>query len=155
MTGYFLEDFAQGQRFETTPVRLDEADIIAFARKYDPQIFHTDPEAAKDGPFGGLIASGHQTIGTAFAQFVQLGLIVDSSMGGPGMDDIEWPAPVRPGDELHTEVEVIEVRRSRSKPDRGILRMQFTTSVEGTVVSRYKTISMIRVRDAAAAGDAE
>lgn len=146
MPARFLDEFEPGEAFATEPVTLDESDIIAFAERYDPQVFHTDPERARQSPYGGLIASGHQTIGVAFAQFVRLGLFGENSLGGPAMDEIRWSAPVRPGDALETTVTVLEVRESKSRPDRGIIRLQFSTAVGGTEVSRFQTTTFLRRR---------
>ncbi len=146
MTTRFLEDFTVGEVFETAPVTLSADEIIAFAQIYDPQTFHTDPEAAESGPYGGLIASGLQTIAVAFGQFIRLGYYVESSLGGPATDDVDWLAPVRPGDELSTSVEVLAVRPSQSKPDRGILQLQFNTAVDDTTVVRFNTTTFLRRR---------
>lgn len=140
----YLEEFSAGQVFDTEPVTLSEADIIAFADRYDPQVMHTDPLGAKDTAYGGLIASGHQTIGTAFAQFVRIGVFAGSSLGGPAMDEVRWAAPVRPGDTLVTTAEVLEVRESQSRPDRGIVRIQFRTHVGETEVSKFQTTTFVR-----------
>ncbi|MFB3102680.1 MAG: MaoC/PaaZ C-terminal domain-containing protein [Alphaproteobacteria bacterium] len=149
MTTRYLEDFKVGEVMETAPVTLRADDIIEFAQLYDPQAFHTDPEAAKTGPYGGLIASGLQTIAVAFGQFIRLGHIVESSLGGPAADDVEWPAPVRPDAELNTTVEVLEVRPSKSKPDRGVLRVQFNMAAGETVVVRFVSTFFLLRRPAA------
>jgi acyl dehydratase len=147
MTRY-LEDFKVGELMETAPVTLSTDDIIEFARLYDPQSFHTDPEAAKSSPYGGLIASGLQTIAVAFGQFIRLGYFVKSSLGGPACDNVEWLAPVRPDDQLNTIVEVLELRPSKSKPDRGILRLQFTMSVDDLPVVRLISTTFLLRRPA-------
>ena len=118
----YLEDFEPGQIFRTRGMSMDESEIMDFARKYDPQPIHTDREAAAEGPFEGLIASGWHTGSMVFRLWVDLGFMEKSSLGGPGIENLRWLVPVRPGDTLHTEVEIIEARPSRSKPDRGILR---------------------------------
>lgn len=118
----YLEDFEPGQIFRTRGMSMDESEIMDFARKYDPQPIHTDREAAAEGPFGGLIASGWHTGSMVFRLWVDLGFMEKSSLGGPGIENLRWLLPVRPGDTLHTEVEIIEARPSKSKPDRGILR---------------------------------
>lgn len=146
MAARYLEEFSVGQVYDTDPVTLGEADIIEFAERYDPQVMHTDPQGAKDTPYGGLIASGHQTIGTAFAQFVRIGVFSGSSLGGPAMDEVRWAAPVRPGDTLVTTAEVLEVRESQSRPDRGIVRIQFRTQVDGAEVSSFQTTTFVRRR---------
>ncbi len=117
----YLEDFEPGQIFRTRGMSMDESEIMDFARKYDPQPIHTDREAAAEGPFGGLIASGWHTGSMVFRLWVDLGFMEKSSLGGPGIENLRWLVPVRPGDTLHTEVEIIEARPSKSKPDRGIL----------------------------------
>ena len=117
----YLEDFEPGQIFRTRGMSMDESEIMDFARKYDPQPIHTDREAAAEGPFGGLIASGWHTGSMVFRLWVDLGFMEKSSLGGPGIENLRWLLPVRPGDTLHTEVEIIEARPSKSKPDRGIL----------------------------------
>ena len=118
----YLEDFEPGQIFRTRGMSMDESEIMDFARKYDPQPIHTDREAAAEGPFEGLIASGWHTGSMVFRLWVDLGFMEKSSLGGPGSENLRWLVPVRPGDTLHTEVEIIEARPAKSKPDRGILR---------------------------------
>lgn len=146
MAARYWDEFSAGDVFQTEPVVVEESNIIAFAEKYDPQTFHTDPQAAKDTFYGGLIASGHQTIGMAFAQFIRLGLFAENSLGGPAMDEVRWHAPVRPGDKLETSVEVVDVRASKSRPDRGLIRLQFTTRVGDTDVARFQTTTFLRRR---------
>ena len=126
MGSQWFEDFEAGQRFVSQGVTFTEASIIDFATRYDPQRFHIDREAAARTPFGGIIASGFQTLALSFRMFFQLGVIRESGIGAPGIEELHWVAPVRPGDTLHTEAEVIEVRPSRSKPDRGIVRLRYT-----------------------------
>ena len=126
MGNQWFEDFEVGQRFVSQGVTFTEASIIDFASRYDPQRFHVDREAAARTPFGGLVASGFQTLGLSFRKFFELGIIRESGIGAPGIEDLRWTAPVRPGDTLYTEAEVIELRPSRSKPDRGIVRMRYT-----------------------------
>ena len=126
MGNQWFEEFEVGQRFVSQGVTVTEASIIDFASRYDPQRFHVDVEAAARTHFGGLIASGFQTIGLSFRKFFELGVIRESGIGAPGVEELRWTAPVRPGDTLHTEVEVIETRPSRSRPDRGIVRLRYT-----------------------------
>ncbi len=104
---------------------MTEADIISYALAYDPQPFHIDVEAASKSAYGGLIASGQHTFGVGWRMFLQEGLFKACSMGSPGVDELRWTAPVRPGDTIYTEAEVVEKRTSGSKPDRGILRMGY------------------------------
>lgn len=124
-TSLFLDDLEAGRRFTTPGVTLTEGEIIDFAWRYDPQPFHLDVVAARASPYGGLIASGFQTLAVAFRLFIQTGAFRESSMGSPGVDELRWLAPVRPGDTLHCELEVLEVRPSASKPDRGIARVKY------------------------------
>lgn len=121
----FLDDFQAGETFVSPGITVTEGQIIDFAVKYDPQPFHVDVNAASESVYGGLIASGFQTAALCFRLFIQNGMLFESSMGSPGIDDLKFLAPVRPGDTLHTENEVIEVKPSRSKPDRGILRLRY------------------------------
>lgn len=125
MPDRYLEDFRTGERFRSQGVTLTEAELISFALAYDPQPFHIDAEAAAKSPFGGLIASGLQTFALGWRMFLQEGLLRACSLGSPGIDELRWTAPVRPGDTLYTEAEVLEVRPSASKADRGTLRMAY------------------------------
>lgn len=123
MTVYF-EEFQPGQTWELGNYTISEAEIIEFAREFDPQYFHTDPTKAKDSIFGGLVASGWQTIG------IYMRLLVDNlinqtiSLGSPGMEQIRFPNPVRPGDTLSLHYELLEVRNSASRPNMGIARFR-------------------------------
>lgn len=125
MNTRFLDDLIVGDRFISGGLTLTEAEIIDFAFRYDPQPFHLDAVAAAESPYGGLIASGFQSLALCFRLFIQSGVLAGSSMGSPGIDELRWLAPVRPGDTLHSEVEVLEVRPSSSKPDRGIARLRY------------------------------
>jgi acyl dehydratase len=117
----WFEDFTPGQVFETAGATLSEAQILDFALQWDPQPFHLDVEAAAESPYGGLIASGFQTMLVGFRLFLSEGLIRKSSIGSPGMGSLRWLKPVRPGDTLRATVTVVESRPSRSKADRGIM----------------------------------
>src|SRR5689334_5203665 len=118
----FFEDYPVGLAGEYGSVTVSEDDILDFARKYDPQPFHVDPAAAARSPYGGLIASGWHTCALTMRLLVENYLSAESSLGSPGLEELRWPAPVRPGDTLTLRLEVLEARRSQSKPDRGILR---------------------------------
>jgi acyl dehydratase len=126
MTTKFLDDLAAGDKFVTGGVTLTESGIIDFALTYDPQPFHLDAAAAAESIYGGLIASGFQVVALAFRLFIQSGMLAGSSMGSPGIDELRWFAPARPGDTLHAEVEVLAVTPSKSKADRGIARLRYT-----------------------------
>ncbi len=121
----FFEDFTVGRRFRSPGCTLTEAEIVSFALTYDPQPFHIDREAARETPYGGLIASGFQTLSLGFRLFYQTGAIAACSLGGSGIDELRWTTPVRPGDTLSVDVEVVEQRASRSRPDRGRVRMAY------------------------------
>jgi acyl dehydratase len=115
-------EFYVGQVITAGPVTLSEQDIVEFARQWDPQWFHTDPEAAAQGPFGGLIASGWQTCGVAMRLACKAVLDGSESYASPGVDKIRWPNPVRAGEPLSFRAEVQEVRRSAKRPELGVLR---------------------------------
>ena len=122
MIGRYFEEFTPGDEIVSAGRTLTEEAIISFASQYDPQSFHIDTVAAKATSYGGLIASGFQTLAVAFRLFIDTGTIAGTSIGSPGMDDVRWLKPVRPGDTIHTIVRVLEARPSASKPDRGIVR---------------------------------
>ena len=145
----YFEDFKPGDRFESATLTITEALIIEYARFYDPQPFHTDPEAARATVYGGLIASGMQTIGIAFKLFMQTGALAACSLGSPGLDEVRWKAPVRPGDVLRVVAEVLESRPSSSKPDRGIVRILFSTlNQRGETVATFIGNQLCRRRPA-------
>jgi len=125
MTDRYFDDFAVGERFETRGVTLTESGIIDFAMTHDPQPFHIDVEAARRSNYGGLIASGFQTLALGFRMVLETGIFRACSMGSPGFDELRWLKPVRPGDTLHVEIEVKEKKPSTSKPDRGLLRIAY------------------------------
>lgn len=115
----FLDDLTPGFTWESGSRTLTEADILDFARQWDPQPFHTDPEAAKASAYGGLIASGFQTMVVAFTLAYAEEVWNEASMGSPGLDEVRWFHPVRPGDTLRVRAEVLDVTPSKSRPDRG------------------------------------
>jgi acyl dehydratase len=121
----YLEDFAVGQVLEFPPRTVSEEEIIAFARDYDPQPFHLDKEAAKQSLFGGLCASGWHTAGLMMRMLVDHMIGKYASMGSPGVDQLRWVKPVFPGDTLLLRGEVLEVRLSQSKPDRGVITSRY------------------------------
>jgi len=123
----YFEDFRVGRTFESASVTVTEADIVAFARRFDTQPFHLDAEAARQSPYGGLIASGIHTIALTFKLFLDTGALAAASLGSPGLDEIRWLRPVRPGDTLRAVVEVLAARPSSSKPDRGIATFRYQT----------------------------
>ncbi len=147
----YFEDYIEGDvhRFGTIAVETDE--IIAFAKRFDPQTMHLDPEAAKSGPFGGLIASGWHTAGLMTRLFMEHYLTHVASLASPGLDELRWLKPVRPGDALSVRVTVIKAVPSKSKPDRGAI----TSFVEvinqaSEVVMTLKVVNIIAKRMPAA-----
>jgi acyl dehydratase len=145
----YLDDLTPGQQFSSPGITLTEAEIIDFAWRYDPQPFHLDANAAADSPYGGLIASGFQSLAICFRLFIQSGILAESSMGSPGIDELRWLAPVRPGDTLHSEIEVLEIRPSRSKPDRGIARLSYqAVNQRQEIVLSFVVMHLLRCRPA-------
>jgi acyl dehydratase len=122
----FLEDLAVGQRFSSASHTIDEAQIKAFAAQFDPQAFHLDPEAAKATLFGALAASGWHTAAITMKLLVESGLPLSGGIVGSG-GEISWPKPTRPGDTLHVSSEIEEVTPSRSRADRGMIRVRSET----------------------------
>ena len=123
----YFEDFAPGQEIHTAGVTVTEDQIIDFALRFDPQPFHLDVEAARQSIFGGLIASGFHTMALTFRLYMQTNTLAAASLGSPGIDEVRWLRPVRPGDTLSAIVEVVDARPSASKPDRGIVTVKYTT----------------------------
>ena len=155
MGARYFEDFTEGERFVSASATLSEALITEFARDYDPQPFHVDPQAAQESHFGGLIASGFQTMALAFRLFYQADLITACSMGSPGMDKVRWHRPVRPGDAIRSEVEVRELRGSDSKPDRGYGTLAYTVlNQDDEIVMTFTCTLIMRRRPDAQAGSA-
>lgn len=145
MQALYLDDLEAGFRFVTGGLTLTEAEIIDFAWRYDPQSFHLDTGVAERSPYGGLIASGFQSLAVCFRLFIQTGVFAEASLGSPGIDELRWLAPVRPGDTLHSEVEVLEARPSASKPDRGIARLKYQAiNQRGETVLHFIVVHLLR-----------
>ncbi len=143
----YFEDYSVGEVLEFGDEPVTEADIVEFARRYDPQPFHIDPVAARQSPFGGLIASGWMTAGVMMRLLVDHFISPLSSLGSPGIDEIRWARPVRPGDRLKVRVTVLQVRRSASKPDRGLMQLhQEAVNQRGEVVMTVRGWGLYRVR---------
>jgi acyl dehydratase len=146
----YLDDLKIGDRFESASgYTVTEADIVSFALQYDPQPFHIDVEAAKQTPFGGLIASGFQTLAAGFRALYSTGVITSANLGGIGIDDLRWLKPVRPGDTLRTATVIKEIMPSKSKPDRGVLKHDVIVSNQRgeVVLTGTFVILMKRRRD--------
>jgi len=127
VTERYLEDFAVGQTFRSGQLPIDAERIKTFAAEFDPQPFHLDEAAARDTVFHGLAASGWHTAAVTMRLLVESDLKPAGGIVGAGFDEFRWPRPVRPGDELRVESEVLEVRPSRSRPDQGLLKVRTTT----------------------------
>ena len=148
----YFEDYVAGTVTEFEPIAVDEAEVIAFARQFDPQPIHTDPAAAAAGPFGGLIASGWHTASLVMRVLVEQYLARRASLASPGVDELRWLQPVRPGDVLRVRTTVLEARRSRSKPDRGLVRTKIEAlNQNGQVVMSMVAMNLFRCRDPGAA----
>jgi acyl dehydratase len=143
----YFEDYPSGAVFEYGEIRVTEAEIIEFARRYDPQYLHVDQEAAASGPFGGLIASGWQTVALMMRLLVDGFLPKAASLGSPGIDELRWLKPVRPGDVLHIRVTVLDATPSRSRPDRGVVRtLVEVLNQDRDVVTSLKPMNIFRRR---------
>jgi acyl dehydratase len=149
-TTRWFEDIEEGQVTEFGDYLMTEEEIIEYASKYDPQPFHTDPEAAKTSFYGGLIASGWHTMAALMRMLVDHSISRESALGSPGIDELRWLKPVRPGDRLSARNTVVKTVRSRSKPDRGTVH-NFTEVLnqKGEVVMTLKGMGMFRCRPAA------
>jgi acyl dehydratase len=146
----YLEDYVPGTVYEFGEVRISEAEITEFARRFDPQGMHIDHQAAARGPFGGLIASGWHTAAMMMRLVVDNFLPREASLGSPGIDELRWLRPVRPGDVLRVRVSVLEATRSRSKPDRGVVRtLMEVLNQHGEVAMSLKAMNIIACREEA------
>jgi acyl dehydratase len=138
----YLDDLSVGQRFTSATYTMDEQDMLAFARRFDPQPFHLDDEAARSTLFGGLAASGWHTAGVTMWLQVTSGPPIAGGLIGAGAQ-IDWPRPTRAGETLRVESEILEVRPSRSRPDRGIVTMRSITLNQDDEVAQTLTVSMV------------
>jgi acyl dehydratase len=138
----YFEDFAVGDEFRTEPVPFEEDDIVAFARQFDPQVFHIDPAAARETIYGGLIASGWHVLSATFRALIDAGFLRSGGMGSPGLDEVRWIKPVRPGDRIEVRLEVLGTRPSGSRADRGYVDL----AVSG-VNQKDETVMSYRVRE--------
>ncbi len=146
-TDRFFEDYSVGATYVCGSFTLSEAEIIAFAGQYDPQMMHVDRGLAAKGPFGGIIASGWHTIAVSMRLMVD-NFLPHDGLAAPGIDELRWPRPVHPGDRLTLHATVQEARRSRSKPDRGLIHTLLEVlNQNGDVVMSMKPMNMVRVRD--------
>ena len=146
----YFEDYPEGAVHEFGSIRVEEDEVIGFAQRFDPQPFHTDPETAKQSIYGRLIASGWHTAAIMMRLLVEHYLSRVASLGSPGVDELRWLKPVYPGDELSVRVTILEATRSRSKPDRGIVRSYIEVlNQHGEVVMTVKGLNFLRCRQPA------
>jgi acyl dehydratase len=140
-----------GAVHELGAIDVSEAEVIEFARRFDPQAMHADPVAAKRGHFGGLIASGWHTAALMMRVFVERYLSHVASIASPGIDELRWLAPVRPGDRLQIRVTVLSAHRSRSKPDRGMVRSRIDVlNLRGDLVMHMTAMNLLLCKPAGA-----
>ena len=147
MTGHAFEDFEVGQSFDTEGITLTEGMIVDFAFGYDPQPFHVDSQAACRSPYGGLIASGFQTLALTFRLFRDTGVITGTSQGEAGADEVRWLRPVRPGDTIRVKVTVAGLLPSR-KAERGTVRLAYSTLNQHSEVVMTVVINHLIMRRA-------
>jgi len=142
----YFDDLPVGFAFDTGRRTVTETEILDFARKWDPQYFHTDPEAAQASPYGGLIASGFHTLLIAFALDLGADIWTEASMGSPGFDTLRWIRPVRPGDTLRCRIEVTSSSPSQSRTDRGRTGFQHTVynQDDEVVMTYHATVILAR-----------
>ena len=147
MTERYLEDLKVGDRFQSAPYTVTEEAIIRFATEFDPQPFHLDADVARKSLFKGLSASGWHTAAIAMRLYVTCGINFAGGSIGMGVDEMRWPTPVRPGDILTAEIEILDARASRSKPEHGIVQIRnVMTNQRGEVVLTWKASALVRRR---------
>lgn len=127
MSDRYFEDFKVGDRFVSAGHTMTEAAMIDFARQWDPQPFHVDPEFSRRWTYGGLIASGLHTMAATLRLWLDLGIFQACSLGSPGLGEVQFPRPVRPGDTIHVVTDIVQLRASASRLDRGIARIRQVT----------------------------
>ena len=144
---FYYEDFTPGRTFRTPAWTATAENIVDFARKYDPQYFHLDPDKAKDSIFGGLVCGGFQTAALAWALALQTGLFERSAVAGIGVDELRWLKPVREGDRVHVEFTLIDGAASRSRPDIGRTTFRYEMKNQrGETVLTMKMLQLLKRR---------
>ncbi len=144
----YFEDYVPGDIHEFGNIVAEEAEMIAFARRFDPQPFHTDPVAAKESIFGGLIASGWYAAGLMMRLYVDHYLSQNASLSSPGVDDLHWLKPLRPGDSISIRITVTDTKRSSSKPDRGIVHSDIEVlNQHREIIMRVKGTNFLACRE--------
>lgn len=148
---WYLDDFAPDVGYVSPARTITEEEAIAFARRYDPQYFHTDPDAARASDFGGLVCGGFQTAALAWALVLESRMFDQCPIAGIGVDELRWLAPVRPGDTLRCRFTLLEARRSERKPDRGVARFRYElVNQDERVVMTLVMIQLLKYRPAPA-----
>lgn len=151
----YFEDDAQGLGAASEPAEVSEAEIAEFARRFDHQDFHVEPDRAASGPCGGLVASGWHTAAPMMRVLVEPYLSTVASLGSPGVDELRWIAPVRTGEHLWVRINVVEARRSQTTPDRGLIRSAIEVcNDQGEARMTLKAMTVMRGRPTAAAREA-
>lgn len=146
---HYFEDFYVGQTFETETATVLEDEIVSFGERYAPLPYHTDPEAAKDSLYGGVIAAGYQTAAITFGLFVETGVFRACGLGSPGVDKLRWLKPVRPGDELRVVAEITEVSPAREEGGRDAVRIKYeTVNQKGEAVMTVTSLHFVKRRPA-------
>ncbi|MBF0168604.1 MAG: MaoC family dehydratase [Alphaproteobacteria bacterium] len=141
----WFEDYREGDIHRFGPILVTQEELLSFAARFDPQSIHTDSVKAQAGPFGGLIASGWHSCGLMMNLYARYYLSECSSIASPGIDELRWPTPVRPGDQLSVQVSILEARPSESKPDRGFVRSLIEVlNQKDEIVLSMKAMNMIR-----------
>ena len=153
MSRLYLEDFAVGQTFGSGRLRVEKERIKTFAAEFDPQPFHLDENIASDSFFKGLAASGWHTAAMTMRLLVESDLKPAGGIIGAGFDELRWPRPVRPGDELHVESEVLEVRGSKSRPEQGVIKVKMTTLNQNDEPVQVFVANLIVPRRPASSGE--
>ena len=147
ITDRYFEDYRPGFVGEYGSITVSQEEIVEFARRFDPQTFHTDPIRAARGPFGGLIASGWHTSALMMRLYADHFVSKVAGLGSPGIDELRWRRPVRPGDTLSIRVTILEARRSSSKPDRGLVRVQIEVlNQDKEIVMSLKAMTLFLCR---------
>ena len=140
----YFEDYEVGSTRAYGPILMTQPEIIEFASRFDAQPIHTDPDFAQTGPYGGLIASGWHTASASWGLIATQYFDPVSSLGGPGVDELRWVRPVRPGDQLMVHLTVVEARVSASKPDRGVIRSAIEVRAQdGRTVMTFTGINFV------------
>ena len=143
----YFEDFTPGRKFETDARAVTADDIVAFGKAYAPLPYHTDPEAARDSMFGGLVAAGFQTAAISFALFIEAGVFSACAMGSPGLDRLRWLKPVKAGDVLRVVVEILEASPARDGKGRNMIKSRYETfNQKNEAVLEMVMLNYVRAR---------